>query len=139
MARYQELAARHGEEAAEQIAWASQAVPVTVLQRHALRVEEAAFEARVRAELGEDVTFARGAAHLPAGAHVVDAPLFAEGLAYVQDPTAHAAAELVGARPGERVLDLCAAPGGKSIVLALDMQDQGKSWPVIRRKRGWRT
>lgn len=35
------------------------------------------------------------------------------------------AADLVGAQPGERILDLCAAPGGKTAVLAAAMNDQG--------------
>jgi 16S rRNA (cytosine967-C5)-methyltransferase len=43
---------------------------------------------------------------------------FAEGRATVQGETALRAAEAVGAAAGERVLDLCAAPGGKTAVLA---------------------
>jgi 16S rRNA (cytosine967-C5)-methyltransferase len=43
---------------------------------------------------------------------------FRDGLLVVQDPTAVAAAEAVGAQPGERVLDLCAAPGTKATLLA---------------------
>lgn len=43
---------------------------------------------------------------------------FVEGRLAVQGETALRAAELVGAAPGERVLDLCAAPGGKALVLA---------------------
>jgi 16S rRNA (cytosine967-C5)-methyltransferase len=37
---------------------------------------------------------------------------------YVQDPGSQAVATAVGAQPGERVLDLCAAPGGKATALA---------------------
>ncbi len=37
---------------------------------------------------------------------------------YVQDPASQWVVELVGARAGERVLDLCAAPGGKATALA---------------------
>jgi 16S rRNA (cytosine967-C5)-methyltransferase len=37
---------------------------------------------------------------------------------YVQDPASQHVAAAVGARPGERVLDLCAAPGGKATALA---------------------
>ncbi len=43
---------------------------------------------------------------------------FKEGLFSVQDLTSQRAAPLVGPAPGERVLDLCAAPGGKALHLA---------------------
>ena len=41
-------------------------------------------------------------------------PGFSEGRASVQDPAAQLAAWLVDPRPGERILDACAAPGGKT-------------------------
>jgi 16S rRNA (cytosine967-C5)-methyltransferase len=49
---------------------------------------------------------------------VLHTPLFEEGALTVQGESALRAAELVGAREGERILDLCAAPGGKTAVLA---------------------
>ena len=45
---------------------------------------------------------------------VADLPGFAAGLASVQDAAAQLAAPLLAAAPGERVLDACAAPGGKT-------------------------
>ncbi len=44
-------------------------------------------------------------------------PGFAEGLVSVQDTAAQLAAELLDAQPGHRVLDLCAAPGGKTAAI----------------------
>ena len=41
-------------------------------------------------------------------------PGFAEGRLSVQDPAAQLAVELLAPRPGERILDACAAPGGKT-------------------------
>ena len=52
-------------------------------------------------------------------------PLHEAGAYYLQEPSAMAPAELLDPRPGERVLDLCAAPGGKSTQLAGKMQGQG--------------
>lgn len=49
---------------------------------------------------------------------VLASPAFARGDLTVQGESALRAAELVGAAPGERILDLCAAPGGKTAVLA---------------------
>lgn len=47
------------------------------------------------------------------------------GLYYIQEPSAMAAGELVDPQPGECVLDLCAAPGGKTTHIAGKMQQQG--------------
>ena len=48
-----------------------------------------------------------------------------EGLAVVQDRTAAEVAPFLGPRPGERILDVCAAPGGKTLHLAELMEDTG--------------
>ena len=47
------------------------------------------------------------------------------GLYYVQEPSAMVAAELLAPRGGEAVLDLCAAPGGKSFQMAAAMGGEG--------------
>ena len=52
-------------------------------------------------------------------------PHHAAGLFYLQEPSAIAVAELLDPRPGERVLDLAAAPGGKATHLAARMGNQG--------------
>ncbi len=51
--------------------------------------------------------------------------LFASGKVYVQDASAKLAAMAAGVRPGMRVLDTCAAPGGKSFALAMEMKNEG--------------
>lgn len=48
-----------------------------------------------------------------------------EGAFVVQDEASQLVPLLVGARAGERVLDLCASPGGKTTAIAADMQDSG--------------
>ncbi len=52
-------------------------------------------------------------------------PLHAAGGYYMQDASAMAPARVLDAQPGERVLDLCAAPGGKSGQLALSLGGAG--------------
>jgi 16S rRNA (cytosine967-C5)-methyltransferase len=49
--------------------------------------------------------------------NVEQLPGFAEGLVSVQDLAAQLAAELLDVKPGQRVLDLCAAPGGKTAAI----------------------
>lgn len=53
-------------------------------------------------------------------------PYHEAGLYYLQEPSALAPATLLGPQPGERVLDLCAAPGGKSMAAAMYLGNQGE-------------
>ncbi len=52
-------------------------------------------------------------------------PYHEAGLYYIQEPSAMAVAEIASPRPGEKVLDLCAAPGGKTTHLASFMKQEG--------------
>ncbi|RME37283.1 MAG: RsmB/NOP family class I SAM-dependent RNA methyltransferase, partial [Thermoflexia bacterium] len=52
-------------------------------------------------------------------------PYHEAGLYYLQDPSAMAAGVLLNPQPGEWVLDLCAAPGGKTTHLAARMENRG--------------
>ena len=61
-----------------------------------------------------DHPFARDAISISPAVAVVKIPGFEKGWLSVQDPAAQLAADLIAPQPGERVLDACAAPGGKS-------------------------
>ena len=52
-------------------------------------------------------------------------PFHEAGLYYIQEPSAMAPAELLEVQPGERILDLCAAPGGKSTQIAAKLGGKG--------------
>ncbi|MBR1392140.1 MAG: RsmB/NOP family class I SAM-dependent RNA methyltransferase [Lachnospiraceae bacterium] len=52
-------------------------------------------------------------------------PYHASGVYYIQEPSAMAPARYLDAQPGEIILDLCAAPGGKSTQIAGAMRGQG--------------
>lgn len=52
-------------------------------------------------------------------------PCHEAGAYYIQEPSAMAPAECLDTRPGEKVLDLCAAPGGKSTQLAAKLKGRG--------------
>lgn len=59
-----------------------------------------------------------GSWRLPPGTRVAELPGFAEGEIWVQDAAAALPARLLAPQPGERIADLCAAPGGKTAQLA---------------------
>jgi NOL1/NOP2/sun family putative RNA methylase len=63
----------------------------------------------------------KGEGSLSPGKH----PFHNAGLYYLQEPSAMAAAEILAPQPGEKVLDLAAAPGGKATHLAALMQNTG--------------
>lgn len=57
--------------------------------------------------------------------NIYDSEEFKEGLFHVQDLSSQICSLAVEARPGETVLDLCAAPGGKSFTMAQEMENRG--------------
>lgn len=52
-------------------------------------------------------------------------PLHEAGVYYIQEPSAMTPVAYLGAQPGEKILDLCAAPGGKSTQTASYMKNEG--------------
>lgn len=68
---------------------------------------------------------------------------FQQGLFYIQDPAARAAVLAAAPKAGESVLDLCAAPGGKSFAAAVAMENRGEilsrdiyPWKVAEIEKG---
>ena len=75
--------------------------------------------------LGAPVPWAKGAYFIEGDARPGLSPLHEGGLFYMQEPSALTAVTVLDPQPGERVLDLCAAPGGKSTQIAALMGGQG--------------
>lgn len=75
--------------------------------------------------LGGPVPWAGGAYFVEGDARPGLSPLHEGGLFYLQEPSALAPVSALDPQPGERVLDLCAAPGGKSTQIAALMGGQG--------------
>jgi len=62
-------------------------------------------------------------------------PGYAEGQWSVQDRSSQLIAPLLGGLPGEKILDACAAPGGKSTHIAELIDNQAEIWSVDRSSR----
>jgi 16S rRNA (cytosine967-C5)-methyltransferase len=57
-------------------------------------------------------------------------PFFKEGLYIIQDEASQLVTSLVDPKPGERILDACAAPGGKATHIAQSMENRGEVYAV---------
>jgi 16S rRNA (cytosine967-C5)-methyltransferase len=82
-----------------------------------LTLRDAATTAEWAEKLG-GTSLAPGHVRIPGAGRVTELPGFAEGAWWVQDLSASLPARLLGAGGGQSVLDLCAAPGGKTMQLA---------------------
>lgn len=76
----------------------------------------------------EQAPFSPLSYYAPAGVKMAALPLYHAGAFYAQEPSASSAVTLLDPQPGERILDLCAAPGGKSTQIAALTKDRGLLW-----------
>ena len=99
--------------------------PPVCIQTNLLRTDTAALIAALEAEglRAEPHPWLPDCLLLHGG--VEQSAAFREGLFYVQDAAARLAVTALDPAPGERVLDCCAAPGGKSFAAAIAMRDTG--------------
>ena len=87
---------------------------------------------------GDPVPWAEGGFYLRPGVRPGASLAHACGAFYLQEASAMLSAAALGARPGERILDLCAAPGGKTTQIAAAMRGRGvlvSNEPVPSRAR----
>ncbi len=122
-------------ERAEAFALACNAVPPLDLRVNGLRTSREALLERFAAA-GVAARALPGAPHgltlLERVGDPRELPGYSEGLWCVQDRSAQAIAPLLDPRPGQRILDACAAPGGKSTHLAELIGDRGEVWALDR-------
>lgn len=86
--------------------------------------------------IGDDVPWEPQGRYLSIDSPAGKLPLHEAGAYYLQEPSAMLPAAILDPQPGERVLDLCAAPGGKSTQLGARMAGQGLlvcNEPVFKR------
>ena len=116
-----------GRETAQRLMKSHNEAPETVLQVNRLRAtEKEVMDALAAEEIScvphpwlPDCLTVRGTGNLE------ELPAFRDGMFYVQDAAARLAVEAAGLMSGMRVLDCCAAPGGKSFAAAIAMQNSG--------------
>jgi 16S rRNA (cytosine967-C5)-methyltransferase len=114
-----------GAEETEQICdWNNQPAPIYA-RINRLKISEAEFLTQVGSARCADRTPQRGVPTNFVALTSVPANSLAAGHCYIQDPSTAAACALLDPQPGERVLDACAAPGGKTGYLAELMKNDG--------------
>lgn len=109
------------------LAAASTEIPTLTLRTNTLKTSRTGLLERfTTAGLSAEATpFSPEGINLLDRCQVTDLPGFAEGLFTVQDESSQLVAHLLSPQPGEKILDMCAAPGGKATHLAQLMDDQG--------------
>jgi 16S rRNA (cytosine967-C5)-methyltransferase len=120
--------ARFGAHGAERLCRATLEVPPLTIRANTLRLTREALSA----ELTKAGAGVRLTAVSPVGlvldkcGSVTEIAQFREGLFYVEDEAGQLVAPILDPQPGERVLDACAAPGGKATSLAALMRNRGE-------------
>lgn len=118
---------QHGEAAVELMAGLNQRAPLTVRVNRLRSDRSATLEALAAAEVSASPgRYGPDAISLDEGINVRSLDLYQRGDIEVQDEASQLVAELVGAQPGERVVDLCAGAGGKTLALAAAMGNKGR-------------
>lgn len=98
-------------------------VRVNTLKTTAASLQKILEECGMEAAQG---TICENALHLSKTADLTKTAAFREGLFHIQDESSQLAVRILAPRRGEKVLDICAAPGGKSFSIAEEMEDTGR-------------
>ena len=118
---------RLGPENCRRMLEADNTVPPVLLRVNRLRADPETVSAALTAEGADFSPLALWDGFFALGSgSAAELRAFREGLVTVQDPAAALPVLCAGVTPGMRVLDACAAPGGKSFLLAQEMQDRGE-------------
>jgi 16S rRNA (cytosine967-C5)-methyltransferase len=100
--------------------------PATFARVNTLKTGAAALLERWKQEGVEATPFASDWAKAGMVFELTGLGSFADGWFYVQDPSTLLAVSVLDPQPGEDILDLCAAPGGKTTLIAARMGNQGR-------------
>ncbi len=123
---------RFGLQEAENWCRANNKMPPTAIRPNSLRTDRAGLIEKMCLE-GFEVTpspLVPGMLRLNTAGSPVAADAFKKGLFTVQGESSALVAPMLNVRPGETVVDLCSAPGGKTTHLAETMKDRGLIYAV---------
>lgn len=123
----EQLLAALGEEETEAFLQQDNTVVPTTIQTNTLLTAPEELEKELRAAnvAVEPHTWLAGCFQVSGTGDLENLPAFRDGHFMVQDAAAHLVALAAAPQPTDRVLDVCAAPGGKSFALAIEMGDRG--------------
>ncbi len=128
--------ARYGYDRAGELCRRSAEVPGLTIRVNRLRIDRESLRHRLQASgvQAEPTRVSPVGLKLGRCGAPTSLPGFKEGHFYVEDEAAQLIPPLLAPEPGERILDLCAAPGGKCTHLAEIMKDQGEIVAVDRQQ-----
>lgn len=120
--------ARYGREGCEVLCRATVEIPPLTIRVNTLRLtrEELQRELQAFGIEARPTPISPSGLILEKSGPVADLPLFKEGAFYIEDEAAQLIPPILDPQPGERVLDACAAPGGKATHLAALMRNHGE-------------
>ncbi|MDD4564271.1 MAG: 16S rRNA (cytosine(967)-C(5))-methyltransferase RsmB [Eubacteriales bacterium] len=121
----------------EELLEAGNATPDLVVRVNSLKTSRDDLKTRITAKGYESTAglLSKQALYLK-GSDILDGKLYANGMFSVQDESSMLAVDTLDPQPGEMIMDVCAAPGGKSLAIAEKMNNKGQiiARDIYRRK-----
>ena len=116
-----------GKEKMEQMLQANNEIPPTVVQVNTLRTTAQQLQSQLQEQgvTAQPHSWMENCLVLSGTGNLEQLDAFQQGLFYVQDAAAKLSVLCAGITPGQKVLDCCAAPGGKSFAAAMCMEGSG--------------
>lgn len=128
---------QYAPEFVEELLAAGNKTPDLVIRVNTLKTSREDVKRRIiaRGYRAEDGFFCKEALHVE-GRGLIGGKLYNSGMFSVQDESSMLVVNMLDPQPGEMVMDVCAAPGGKTLAIAEKMQNRGAvaAWDIYKRK-----
>lgn len=112
--------------------------PPFAIRANRLKINREGLKELLRKDIDriEDCSVSSNGLILKGASNISENPAFKEGLFYVQDEAAQLISQMLDPKAGEKVLDACAAPGGKTTHIVELMEDKGEIIALDVNKKG---